>query len=144
MAKQACTYFILTKQKFSFLKASLYFSHSNTNTNTEAYMKILAALFLVLSVSATAQADYFACRISQGGSVLASVEAEYRVYTASVEAEGFVCEGKINGRATTVKLTNKNTSEVAESTEQGPSASTYLSTLPRHNEFDMICSCGMQ
>lgn len=107
-------------------------------------MKILSALLLVLSVSATAQADYFACQISQGGSVLAAVEAEYKVFTASVEAEGFVCEGNITGRATSVKLTNKNTDEISESTEQGPSASTYISTLPRHNEFDVICSCGMQ
>lgn len=107
-------------------------------------MKTLAALFLVLSVSATAQADYFACQISQTGTVLALVEAEYKVFVASVEAEGFLCEGQITGRATSVKLTNKNTEEVSQSTEQGPSASTHLSTLPRHNEFDVICSCGMQ
>lgn len=107
-------------------------------------MKTLAALFFALSVSATAQADYFACQISQFGTVLASVEAEYKVFTAAVEAEGFLCEGQITGRTTSVKLTNKNTSEVAESSEVGSTASTYLSTLPRHNEFDVICFCGMQ
>ena len=108
-------------------------------------MKKLAALFfVVLSVSATAQADYFACQISQGGSVLASVEAEYRVLNASVEAEGFVCEGRINGNNTDVKLSVKGSDYSVENSEYGSTATVYMSTVPRHNELDMVCHCGMQ
>jgi hypothetical protein len=107
-------------------------------------MKNLAALFFLLSVTATAQADYFACQISQAGSVLASAEAEYKVFNLSVEAEGYVCAGQISDRSTSAKLTLKGTDLVSESTEVGPSASASLSTVPRHNELDIICSCGMQ
>lgn len=107
-------------------------------------MKNLAALFFALSITATAQADYFACQISQSGSVLASVEAEYKVFNASVEHEAIVCEGHITGRSTSVKLSIKNSDIVSESTEIGPTASAILSTVPRHNELDIVCSCGMQ
>ena len=107
-------------------------------------MKKIAVILLAISVSATAQADYFACQISQGGSVLASVEAEYRVLNASVESDGFVCEGRINGRNTDVKLSVKGSDYSVENSELGGSAEVSMSTVPRHNELDIYCSCGMQ
>ena len=107
-------------------------------------MKTLAALFLILTVSATAQADYFACQISQSGIVLASAEAEYKVFNIAVEADGYRCEGKITGNITSAKLTLIGTDISSESSEVASTASTSLSTVPRHNELDINCFCGMQ
>lgn len=106
--------------------------------------KLTSVFFIVLSMSAAARADYFACQISQGGYVFATVEAEYKVLNASVEADGFVCEGRINGRNTEVRLSVKGSTDFVESSEYGSTASVYMSTLPRHNEFDIACRCGMQ
>lgn len=106
--------------------------------------KIFIVMTLVSTFSIASQADYFNCELSQMGSVLASQEAEYRVLNASASADGFTCEGRINSIGQTeVKLTELDQNRIATATENGSRATTSLSTLPKHNEYNMICSCGM-
>lgn len=108
-------------------------------------MKMSLLLFaLVSGLSAAAHADYFKCELTQMSTVLASSEAEYRVLETSTSAEGFICEGRIDANGNTrVKLTDTSDNRISEISEKGSSASTYLSTLPRHNEYDVVCTCGM-
>jgi hypothetical protein len=106
-------------------------------------MKKMSLLILALVSSMSAHADYFSCSLEQFDQILATEEAPYRVKEAKVTAEGFECEGKISGDKIKVKIKDKNTDREKEVVLQGSQASTYLSTLPSHNEFDMICSCGM-
>ena len=106
-------------------------------------MKSLLFALIVSAFSFLAHADYFKCELSQGGSVLASAQAEYRALEASVTAEGFKCDGRVFGIKTEVALTDLAGNRVATSSESDSKASTYLSTLPHHNEFDVSCTCGM-
>lgn len=106
-------------------------------------MKSLLFALIVSAFSFSAHADYFKCELSQGGSVLASAEAPYRVLEASVSAEGFKCDGRINGTQTQVVITDLSGNRDSAVSENGSSATAYLSTLPHHNEFNMYCTCGM-
>jgi hypothetical protein len=107
-------------------------------------MKKIAFGFFVMSMfSVSAYADYFKCEIEQLDTVLASAEAPYRSLEAKASAYGFDCEGKIVGSRTFVKLTDTLSGRVREENADGSVASTYLSVIPRHNEYDIICTCGM-
>lgn len=98
---------------------------------------------LVSGLSAAAHADYFKCEIEQMGTVLASQEAEYRVLNAAVSVDDYLCEGKIIGNETQVSLTDLAGNRVSTASVKGSVASTSLSTVPRHNELDIVCTCGM-
>lgn len=100
-------------------------------------------IIFISAFTASAHADYFKCEIEQMGSILGSQEAEYRVLEASVSVDGFLCEGRIKGYETQVKLTDLTGDRVSEASQKASTASTSLSTVPRHNELNIICTCGM-
>lgn len=105
------------------------------------------SLLLIAIVSAftvSAHAGNFKCELEQMGSALASEEAPYNVFEASASANGFVCEGSAQGDTTTVKLTDLSSGQVATDSQKNTEASAYLSTVPRHNEYDVNCTCGMK
>ena len=108
-------------------------------------MKIIS-LFFLMTVSTSVFADYFNCHLQYGPFNRASVEAEYRVVRASVEAGTFICTGEIVNRDIIVTITSNQTGESNSVTTLGSSASVELTALNQHGDgLDHgICKCGME
>lgn len=96
-----------------------------------------------MALGASAHADYFKCQIEQSGQILAQHEADYRVLKSQTVFEDFICSGKLSQDGMTeVKFVVQTTGQIEVSRSKG-SASVSISPLPRHNEFDMHCTCGL-
>jgi len=100
----------------------------------------------VLLVSATANADYFFCRMKVDNDQ-AEVEADYRVFEAQVSVNGFTCTGKlIQGGIVKVSITADGFQGWAVTGEGKLHGKVQTST--RHPDTnlgtELMCECGLQ
>lgn len=106
---------------------------------TQFVFKIMA----LMAIGASAHADYFKCQIEQSGQILAQNETDYRVLKTQTVFEDLICSGKLTQDGTTeVKFVVQTTGQTEVSRSKG-SASVSISPVPRHNEFDIHCICGL-
>jgi len=103
-------------------------------------------LATVLLVSASANADYFFCRINVDNHG-AEHEAEYREFEAKVSLNGFTCEGKlVQGGMVYAILTAEGYQGWQVAAEGKLGAKIQLTT--RHPDTNvgtnLKCECGLQ
>lgn len=103
-------------------------------------------LSLLLLSSVSAKADYFFCRITVDNQS-AEVEADYRVFEATVSHEGFTCSGKlVEGGLVKVAITaiGYRGWAIVKEGQLGCKLETSTRNPDTNVGTELTCECGLQ